>query len=215
MWARRCRNTIYPLFKGYSHSFSNTVTKDSSKIFDNQWQLSENMTISAGKFAGQALGSCVCTYGGSVVHVAVTSNSVKDPTEDFLPLTVDFRYRSSARGVFPTNQARRDKHGSDEEILVSRIIDRSIRPLFPKGYVDEVQVLGTTHSVDGVHDPVIAAVNAASFALMQSRLPWFGPIGCVRIGRIDGNFVVNPSLADMERSTLDLVFAGTSHRPLM
>jgi polyribonucleotide nucleotidyltransferase len=159
--------------------------------------------------------SVICRAGGSVVHAVVNSQRSDDPKEAFLPLTVDYRSRSYAFGKIPDLPQRRERHGTDDELLVARCIDRAVRPLFPKGYVNEVQLLVTTHAADGVHDPTIAAMNAASFALLQSRQPWFGPIGCVRIGIIDGVIKVNPTIVEMERSTLDLVYAGTKDRVLM
>jgi polyribonucleotide nucleotidyltransferase len=130
-------------------------------------------------------------------------------------LTVDYRSRSYAFGRIPQLNTRRERHGTDDEILVARIIDRAVRPLFPKGYVNEVQITVTTHAADGIHDPTIAAVNAASLALMKSRQPWNGPIGCVRVGFVDGKLVLDPSVAEVERSELDLVYAGNMSRPVM
>lgn len=126
--------------------------------------------------------SAICNQGGSVVHATVCSGRNNDPQNDFLPLTVDYRSRAYAFGRIPVGFNRRERHGGEEEILVARIIDRAIRPLFPKGYVSEVQVTVTAHASDGINDPSIAAVNAASMALMLSKQPWNGPIGCVKIG---------------------------------
>eukprot|EP00598_Pedospumella_elongata_P008934 CAMPEP_0184985228 /NCGR_PEP_ID=MMETSP1098-20130426/14003_1 /TAXON_ID=89044 /ORGANISM="Spumella elongata, Strain CCAP 955/1" /LENGTH=1061 /DNA_ID=CAMNT_0027509305 /DNA_START=44 /DNA_END=3229 /DNA_ORIENTATION=+ len=173
------------------------------------------LTFSTGLIGHLSESSVMCSAGGSVVHAVVNSARAENPESAFLPLTVDYRSRQYAFGQFPATLSRREKHGSDDEILVSRCIDRAVRPLFPKGYVDEVQLLVTAHAADGVHDPTIAAVNAASFALMCSEQPWYGPIGCVRIGLIDGELRVDPSVADMERSTLDFVYAGTEGRALM
>lgn len=153
--------------------------------------------------------------GGSFVHVSVNSQPKDSPSDDFLPLTVDYRFRDSAYGLIPASFKRREKNGSDEENLVARFIDRAIRPLFPSGYVNEVQVIATNHALDGHHDPTVIALNATSLALMASKQPWFGPIGCVRVGMIDGNLVVNPPVKDMQQSTLDLLYAGTKDRTVM
>ncbi len=153
--------------------------------------------------------------GGSVVHVAVNSGKVEAPAEDFLPLTVDYRARYSAFGLIANQPNRKEKHGSDDEILVSRFVDRAVRPLFPKGYVDEVQILVTGHTADGIHDPTVIAVNASSLALLRSKQPWYGPIGCVRVGIVDNELKVNPSVKEMEESPLDLLYAGTSSRAVM
>lgn len=154
--------------------------------------------------------------GGTVVHTALASKVPDEaPKEDFLPLTVDYRSRAYAFGKLPVNPKKRERHGDDDEILVARFVDRAVRPLFPKGYVNDVQLTITSHAVDAVNDPTVLAVNAASFALMQSKQPWNGPIGCVRVGLVDNKFVVNPLVADMKASPLDLLYAGTLDRTVM
>jgi polyribonucleotide nucleotidyltransferase len=169
-----------------------------------------------GSFAHLADSSAICSNGGSVVHATVCSARTLDPVDDFLPLTVDYRSRSYAFGRIPQSINRRERHGTDDEVLVARVIDRAIRPLFPPGFVNEVQITVTAHAVDGVHDPTITAVNAASCALTNSNLPWKGPIGCVRVGLMpDGVLKVDPTVEEMKTSTLDLVYACTRSRPLM
>ena len=168
-----------------------------------------------GPLANLTEGSAVCSQGGSVVHATVASARAEDPQGDFLPLTVEYRSRSYAFGRIPDYKNRRERHGNDEEILVSRMIDRAVRPLFPSGFVDELQVTVTTHAADGLNDPTVAAVNAASLALLRSRCPWSGPVGCVRVGLINDQLHVNPNLEDMKNSTLDLVYAATKNRPVM
>lgn len=139
---------------------------------------SSNLTFADGGGMGHlSEASSICSQGGSVVHATVNSAWNSDPKDNFLPLTVDYRSRAYAFGRIPSSINRRERHGSDEEILVARVIDRAIRPLFPSGYVNEVQVTVTAHAADGVNDPSISAVNAASMALMLSRQPWNGPIG--------------------------------------
>jgi polyribonucleotide nucleotidyltransferase len=181
-----------------------------------QAETASGLLFSTGIMGHLSESSVICKEGGTVVHAVLNSTVVSDPKEAFLPLTVDYRSRHYAFGKIPMlNSSRRERHGADDEVLVSRCIDRVVRPLFPKGYIDEVQILATCHAADGVHDPTIAAVNATSFALMQSRQPWFGPVGCVRVALIDGELQVDPSLQDMPRATLDLVYAGTKDRVLM
>lgn len=159
--------------------------------------------------------SVVATAGGTVVHASVNSQPPEALKEDFLPLTVDFRSRTSAFGKIPENATRKERHPSVEETLVSRFIDRALRPLFPKGYVNEVQVIVTSHSADGAHDPSVLGVNAASLAVLCSKQPWAGPIGCVRVGMVNGELKVNPSVSEMLVSPLDLLYAGTKNRAVM
>ena len=159
--------------------------------------------------------SAICTQGDSVVHATVCSARNMDAQDNFLPLTVDYRSRTYAFGRIPHSGNRRERHGTDDEVLIARVIDRAIRPLFPEGYVNEVQLIVTTHAADGVNDPTIMAVNAASYALMTSRQPWNGPVGCVRVGCINGVLKLNPTVKELESSTLDLVYAGTASRPVM
>lgn len=153
--------------------------------------------------------------GGSFVHVSVNSQPKDSPSDDFLPLTVDYRFRDSAYGLIPSTIKRRERNGSDEENLVARFIDRAIRPLFPSGYVNEVQVIATNHALDGVHDPTVMALNATSLALLASKQPWVGPVGCVRVGMFDGTLVLNPPVKDMPKSSLNLLYAGTKERTVM
>lgn len=172
--------------------------------------------LEGGKIAHLADGSGVCSQGGSVVHAAVTTADNPDATDDFLPLTVDYRSRAYAFGRIPSVHNRRERHGNNEdEVLISRIIDRAVRPLFPKGLVNQVQLIATAHAADKVHDPTIVSVNAASLALMRSSVEWKGPVGCVRVGMLDGKLILHPTVEQMQTSTLDLVYAGTHSRTLM
>ena len=166
-------------------------------------------------FAPLAESSVLTKYGNTVVHVSVCSNKCDEPSPNMVALNVDYRSRAYAFGRLVDSKQKRERHNTDDEILAGRIIDRSIRPLFPKGYLDEIQLTCTSHSVDGIHDPIVTAVNGASMALIKSKQPWNGPIGCARIGMIDGQLVLNPSAKDMEKSTLDLIYSGTSYRTLM
>ncbi|KAL6082331.1 hypothetical protein STEG23_021486, partial [Scotinomys teguina] len=139
--------------------------------------------------------------------VTAVSKTKPSPSQ-FMPLVVDYRQKAAAAGRIPTNYLRREIGSSDKEILTSRIIDRSIRPLFPAGYFYDTQVICNLLAVDGVNEPDILAINGASVALSLSDIPWNGPIGAVRIGMIDGECVVNPTRKEMSSSTLNLVVAG-------
>jgi polyribonucleotide nucleotidyltransferase len=174
-----------------------------------------SLSLSSGIFGHLSESSVMCRTGGSVLHASVNSARANEPNESGLPLTVDYRSRQYAFGVIPTGKNKREIHGSQDELLVARFIDRAVRPLFPKGYVNEIQLTVTSHAADGIHDPTVAAVNAASYALMKSNQPWNGPIGCVRVGLIDGVLKVDPSLQEMETSALDFLYAGTAGRALM
>ncbi|XP_013005527.1 polyribonucleotide nucleotidyltransferase 1, mitochondrial isoform X2 [Cavia porcellus] len=137
-------------------------------------------------------------------------SKTKPSASQFMPLVVDYRQKAAAAGRIPTNHLRREIGSSDKEILTSRIIDRSIRPLFPAGYFYDTQVLCNLLAVDGIHEPDVLAINGASVALSLSDIPWNGPIGAVRIGLIDGEYIVNPTRREMSSSTLNLVVAGAS-----
>jgi polyribonucleotide nucleotidyltransferase len=174
-----------------------------------------DMQFGFGALGNLAEGNGICRHGGTVTHCAVVTNKYPDGPVNELMLHVDYRDREYAYGSIPSSKSRREKHNGDDEILVARVIDRALRPLFPKGYVGDIQLTVTAHASDGVNDPLIAAVNSASLALMHSSQPWYGPIGCVRVGLIDGVLKVNPSKHEMATSDLDFVYAGTSTRPLM
>ncbi|MBR4598206.1 MAG: polyribonucleotide nucleotidyltransferase [Opitutales bacterium] len=174
-----------------------------------------DMTISTGTIAKQANGSVTISVGETTLFVsAVAANSVK-PGQDFFPLTVDYRENFSAAGRFPGGYFKREGRPSEKEILTSRLCDRPLRPLFPKGFMNEVQVIGQVLSVDMVNDPDILMVNGASAAMLISDIPWAGPVGCIRLGEIDGEFVVNPTHEQMEESVLDLIYVGNEKEMMM
>ncbi len=184
--------------------------KESKKIDNNN-----NITYGVGIIGNLANSSVLCRADNTVVHSVITSKSPEELSDNFLPLTVDYRNRLYGHGLVPETISRKEKHGNDDEILAARIIDRAIRPLFPNGFLDEVQIKVTAHAIDHNKDPVVLGVNATSCALSLSKLPWNGPLGCVRVGLIDNQFVLNPSVEEMEKSSLDLLYAATSKRPLM
>ena len=171
--------------------------------------------IESGKIAKQADGSVTVQLGDTIVLVAACGSSKPRPGLDFFPLTVDYREKAAAAGRFPGGFFKREGRPSEKEILTCRVTDRPIRPLFPKGYFTEVQVQTLLLSADGENDSDILSMNGASAALMISDLPFAGPIGAVRVGRIDGAFVANPTHEQMESSDLDLVYVGNESNMVM
>jgi polyribonucleotide nucleotidyltransferase len=164
--------------------------------------------IEAGRLARQADGAVWVQYGDTAVLVTVVSDRVREGI-DFLPLTVDYQEMAYAAGKIPGGFFKREGRSTDQEILVSRLIDRPIRPLFPKGYNWEIQIIATVMSAEMEHLPDILALNGASCALMISDVPFDGPVGAVRIGRINGQWVLNPGEKQLEESDIDIVVAGT------
>jgi polyribonucleotide nucleotidyltransferase len=173
------------------------------------------ITIETGKIAKQADGAVMVQLGETIVIVAAVAATKPREGADFFPLTVDYREKAAAAGRFPGGYFKREGRPTEKEIVTSRMIDRPIRPLFPKGWFNEVQVQAIVLSADGQNDPDVLCVNGASAALMVSDIPWDGPVAAVRIGRINGRFVVNPTHDDLERSDLDLVYVGTERELIM
>ncbi len=173
------------------------------------------LSIESGRVARAADGAVWVRYGDTVV--LVTAVASKQPREgiDFLPLTVDYQERAYAAGKIPGGFFKREGRPHEKETLAARLIDRPIRPLFPHGYHQDVQVIATVLSADQENDPDVLAVVGASAALTLSPIPFQGPIGCVRIGRLDGRFVVNPTYAQLEQSDMDVVLAGTEPAVVM
>jgi len=172
------------------------------------------LTLETGKYARQASGSVVIRYGGTVL--LATAGASKEPIEaSFLPLTVEFEERHYAVGKIPGSFMRREGRPGEKAILSARMTDRPIRPLFPKGFRHEVQVILTVLSADQQNPPDILGPTAASAALMLSDIPWDGPIAAVRVGRLDGRLVLNPTLQELEKSDLDLVVAGSKDAIIM
>src|SRR5580698_2177585 len=173
------------------------------------------ITIETGKLAKQADGAVTIQMGETIVFVAAVAATKAKPGQDFFPLTVDYREKAAAAGKFPGGYFKREGRPTEKEILTSRIIDRPIRPLFPKGWYNEVQVQTIPLSADGENDPDMLSLVGASAALMVSDIPWAGPLGAARIGRIKGQFVANPTHAQMAESDLDLVYVGNTHDIVM
>ncbi|KAE9045175.1 Polyribonucleotide nucleotidyltransferase [Phytophthora rubi] len=176
-----------------------------------------------GKLAKLADGAVLASCGRTVLLTTVVSGdhngnpsaSSASAQRVFLPLTVDFRVKSYAVGLIPDNQKRREFTGSDEEVLQSRVVDRAVRPLFPRDYCEDTQVLATVQSYDPNNDPLVVAVNSASAVLSMSDIPWNGPVGCVRVVEVDGQLVVNPTAPQRDAATLDVLYAGTDERAVM
>jgi len=175
----------------------------------------KQITIETGKLAKQADGSVTVQMGETIVVVAAVAATKAKAGQEFFPLTVDYREKAAAAGKFPGGYFKREGRPTEKEILTCRLTDRPIRPLFPKGWFNEVQVQTIVLSADGENDPDILSVLGASAALTVSDIPWDGPLGAVRIGRIDGKFIVNPTHAEQALSDLDLVYVGNSSDVVM
>ncbi|MDR1279231.1 MAG: polyribonucleotide nucleotidyltransferase [Opitutaceae bacterium] len=171
--------------------------------------------FTTGDMAKFANGAVTVTVGETNVFVSATAAQTMRPGQDFFPLTVDYREKYSAAGRFPGGYFKREGKPSEKEILTSRLCDRPCRPLFPEGFLNEVQIIGLLLSADQIHEADIAMVNGASAALAISDIPWNGPIGAVRVALIDDRFVANPTIEQMFSSTLDLIYVGNEKDMLM
>ncbi len=172
------------------------------------------LSIETGFYAKQAHGAVLVQYGETVVLTAAVSGPSR-PGTDFFPLTCDYRERTAAAGKFPGGFIKREGRPTTKEILSSRLMDRPIRPMFPKGFRDEVQVMATVVASDRQHDGDVLAMNGASAALCISHLPFQGPLGSVRLGRVDGQWVPFPTFDELEASDLDLIISGNQESVLM
>jgi polyribonucleotide nucleotidyltransferase len=175
----------------------------------------KQVIIETGKLAKQADGAVTVQLGETIVLVAAVGAAKAKEGQDFFPLTVDYREKAAAAGKFPGGYFKREGRPTEKEILTCRLTDRPIRPLFPKGWYNEVQVQTVVLSADGENDPDILSIIGASAALMVSDIPWGGPLGAVRIGRVNGTFVANPTHTEMNESDLDLVYVGNEHDIVM
>src|SRR6478735_9138164 len=167
------------------------------------------LVIETGRMAKQAAGSCLITYGDTMVLATVTVSDNKSPLP-FFPLTVEYREKTYAAGKIPGGFIKREGRPSDGEILSARIIDRSIRPLFPEGFQNEVQVFCYVISADQENDADVLALVATSYALNASKVPFTSPIAGVRIGRVQGKWYLNPTFQQLEYSDMELVVAGSN-----
>ena len=188
-------------------------------MFDIQNEVLEwggkKLTIETGRVARQAHGSVIATYGGTSVLATVVADREEKKGLDFFPLTVNYQEKAYAAGKIPGGFFKREGRPSEKETLVSRLIDRPIRPLFADGFKCETQVIATVISYDNENDPDIVSLIACSAALTLSGVPFMGPIGAARVGFKDGDFILNPTKEEMETSALDLVVAGTKDAVLM
>ena len=173
------------------------------------------LSISTGKMAKLAGGSAVVQFGGTVVLVAASAAKMASPNRDFVPLTVDYRERTYAAGKIPGGFFKREGRPTEKEVLSSRLIDRPIRPLFSKQFPYETQIMATVVSSDQENDADILALIGASMAMNLSDIPFPEPIGAVRVGRIEGQFVANPTFEQLDASDMDMVVAGTADNIIM
>ncbi|HMF46759.1 MAG TPA: polyribonucleotide nucleotidyltransferase [Candidatus Udaeobacter sp.] len=171
--------------------------------------------IETGKIARLADGAVIVTCADTTVLVCAVSSRVIKEGQDFFPLTVDYREKAAAAGKFPGGYFKREGRPTEKETLTSRMIDRPLRPLFPKGYFYDTQIISILLSADGQNDPDILAMNGASAALSVSDIPFAGPIGAVRVGHVNGEFVANPTHDERAQSDLDLVYVGTENDVIM
>ncbi|NCA82412.1 MAG: polyribonucleotide nucleotidyltransferase [Opitutae bacterium] len=175
----------------------------------------KTLTFETGLLARQAAGQATCQLGETMVFSAVSNSKKPREGVDFFPLQVEYRERFYAAGRFPGGYFKREGRPTEKEILIARITDRPIRPLFAEGYYNEVQINNALMTVDGENESDTLSVNAASAALMLSDLPFLGPLGAVRVGRIAGQFILNPSQAQIKVSDIDLVYVGRRDLPMM
>jgi polyribonucleotide nucleotidyltransferase len=171
--------------------------------------------IETGKLAKLADGAVTVRCGETIILVtAVSATKIKEG-QDWFPLSVEYREKAAAVGRFPGGYFKREGRPTEKEVLTARMTDRPLRPLFPKGYLYDTQIVGTLMSADGQNDPDMLSINGASAALMVSDIPFAGPVGAVRVGRIGGQFVANPTHAQRAESDLDLVYVGTENDVIM
>src|SRR5689334_23118134 len=173
------------------------------------------LILETGRVARQADGSVMATYGETTVLCTAVGAKAPKPGVDFFPLTVNYQEKTFAAGKIPGGFFKREGRPTEKEILTSRLIDRPIRPLFHEAYRNETQIVCTVLSHDLKNDPDVIAMIGASAALTISGIPFLGPIGAARVGYVDGQYVLNPRMDEMDKSHLDLVLAGTTEGVLM
>src|ERR1700743_2445356 len=173
------------------------------------------LVLETGKIARQADGAVLISYGETIVLCTAVGVKTAKPGQDFFPLTVNYQEKAFAAGKIPGGFFKREGRPSEKETLVSRLIDRPIRPLFPEGYLCDTQVVATVLSHDLENDPDVVAMIGCSAALTISGIPFLGPIAAARVGYKNGQYILNPTSEEMEGSELDLVVAGTKEGVLM
>jgi len=174
-----------------------------------------SIQFNSGYLAKQADGAVTVSCGETVVFASVVASKTVQQGQDFFPLMVDYREKTYSAGKIPGGFIKREGRQSDREILTCRLTDRPLRPLFPKDFVNEVQIIIYVLSADRINQPDVLAINAASAAVCISGIPFKGPVGAVRVGRVDGNWLINPTLEVMNRSEIDLIVAGTENAVTM
>src|SRR5216117_383553 len=175
----------------------------------------QSISIETGKIAKLADGSVVVSCGETMVMASAVSATTIKEGQDYFPLMVDYREKAAAAGKFPGGYFKREGRPTEKETLTSRMTDRPLRPLFPQGYFYDTQIISILLSADGENDPDVLAMNGASAALCVSDIPFAGPIGAVRVGRVKGEFIVNPTHTQRTESDLDLVYVGTENDVIM
>src|ERR1700760_332628 len=173
------------------------------------------LVLETGKIARQADGAVMISYGETIVLCTAVGVKTSKPGQDFFPLTVNYQEKAFAAGKIPGGFFKREGRPSEAETLKSRLIDRPIRPLFPEGFRNEVQVIATVLSFDNENDPDIVSLIGCSAALTLSGIPFFGPVGAARVGYRDGEYILNPTEDQKKTSQLALVVAGTAEGVLM
>jgi polyribonucleotide nucleotidyltransferase len=173
------------------------------------------ISIETGKIAKLADGAVIVQCGDTMVLASAVSATAIKEGQDYFPLTVDYREKAAAAGKFPGGYFKREGRPTEKETLTSRMIDRPLRPLFPHGYFYDTQIISILLSADGQNDPDVLAINGASAALCVSDIPFAGPIGAVRVGRVNGQFVANPTHAERQESDLDLIYVGLENDVIM
>ncbi|XP_029832079.2 polyribonucleotide nucleotidyltransferase 1, mitochondrial [Ixodes scapularis] len=206
VYGRKVECVLYRLGVRHAHGAAGIGLHETEVMLSND----QVLKLASGRLAKFADGSAVAQIGDTSVMVTVVSKT-KPTSATFLPLVVDYRQKAAAAGRIPTNFLRRELGPTEKEILTSRVIDRSLRPLFPAGYFYETQLMCNLLAVDGINDPDIVSLNAASAALSVSDVPWEGPVGAVRVGLIDGDVVINPTRRQMAQSSLNLIVTGAEH----
>ena len=176
---------------------------------------SNQISIETGKVAKLADGAVIVSCGDTMVLVSAVSAAAIKEGQDYFPLMVDYREKAAAAGKFPGGYFKREGRPTEKETLTSRMIDRPLRPLFPQGYFYDTQIISILLSADGENDPDILAINGASTALSVSDIPFAGPIGAVRVGRVNGQFVANPTHTERQQSDLDLIYVGMENDVIM
>ena len=175
----------------------------------------QEISFETGKLAKQADGAAVVRFGDTVVLATAVFNKEPKENAEFFPLTVDYREPTYAAGRIPGGWFKREGRPTEKEILTSRLIDRPMRPLFPKGFNHETQIVAFVLSSDGQNDADILAINGASVALTCSAVPFHTPVGAVRVGRLDGKFILNPTNAERDKADLDLIVCGSDDAVVM